>query len=990
MSRRNLLTASERASLLALPVEQDELIYHYTLGESEMALTHQRRGAHNRLGFAVQWCYLHYPGCALPTHAEPPDALLSFVAKQLQLEPCLWEHYAQRSETRREHLAELQSWLGLTPFGKAHFVDSVRHLTELAQQTSRGMVLATTLLAMLREQRIMVPTVEVIERICAQAHRRGTQKVYAALTQPLTLSHRQALDRLLCLRQSLSINTLTWLRQPPGIANPKRIITHLERLQMIRELQLPDGLERCIHQNRLIKLAREGGQMTVQHLQDLEEQRRYATLVAIVLDTAATLTDEIIALHEHMLSQLFNRAKRNHAEQFQQSAKAVNEKLLLYSRIGRALLTAKQQGNDPFAAIESVIEWEHFAASVADAEKLSQPADFDYLPLLSNGFNLLRRYTPLLLETLSLEASPVAKDILAGVEILKRMNAKQSRKVPDEAPTSFVTKRWKALVLPPEGGIDRRFYELCVLSTLKNAWRSGDIWVQGSRQFRDFEDYLLPMPRFIQQHEQQTLGLAVAIDCEPFLTARLALLKQKLGRVAQLAADGALPGAGINTNGLKITPLTNSVPEAATTLIRQAYALMPSIKITELLQEVDHWTGFTRHFTNLKTNEIAADTRLLLTALLADGINLGLTKMAQASPGTSYAKLAWLQAWHIRDETYTAALAELTNTHLRQPFARYWGEGNTSSSDGQWFRAGGIGESAGHFNAKYGNHPGVTFYTHISDQYSPFHTKVINAAVRDATYVLDGLLYHESDLRIKEHYTDTAGFTDHVFGLMTLLGFQFAPRIRDLHDKKLYVPGDTKSYPILEPIIGGSVQVKSIQTHWDDILRLSASIKQGTVTASLMLRKLGGYPRQNGLALALRELGRMERTLFTLDWLQSIELRRKVQDGLNKGEARNALARAVFFNRLGELRDRRFENQCYRASGLNLVVAAIILWNTVYLERAIHALKLRGVAIDDSLLQYLSPLSWEHINLTGDYIWQPDDPAKQGQFRPLRDFDELV
>ena len=110
-------------------------------------------------------------------------------------------------------------------------------------------------------------------------------------------------------------------------------------------------------------------------------------------------------------------------------------------------------------------------------------------------------------------------------------------------------------------------------------------------------------------------------------------------------------------------------------------------------------------------------------------------------------------------------------------------------------------------------------------------------------------------------------------------------------------------------------------------MRLAASIQQGTVMASLMLRKLGSYPRQNGLVLALRELGRIERTLFTLDWLQDIELRRRVQIGLNKGEAKNALARAVFFNRLGELRDRSFENQRYRASGLNLVVAAIVLWN---------------------------------------------------------------
>ena len=164
---------------------------------------------------------------------------------------------------------------------------------------------------------------------------------------------------------------------------------------------------------------------------------------------------------------------------------------------------------------------------------------------------------------------------------------------------------------------------------------------------------------------------------------------------------------------------------------------------------------------------------------------------------------------------------------------------------------------------------------------------------------------------------------------------------------------------------------------------MATSIKQGTVTASLMLRKLGSYPRQNGLAVALRELGRIERTLFILDWLQSVEQRRRVNAGLNKGEARNALTRAVFFCRLGELRDRSFEQQRYRASGLNLVTAVIVLWNTVYLERAARALQ-RRAASDESLLRYLSPLGWEHINFTGDYVWRQNRARSPGKFRPLR------
>ncbi len=143
---------------------------------------------------------------------------------------------------------------------------------------------------------------------------------------------------------------------------------------------------------------------------------------------------------------------------------------------------------------------------------------------------------------------------------------------------------------------------------------------------------------------------------------------------------------------------------------------------------------------------------------------------------------------HIRDETYGAALADLVNAQFRHPFAEHWGDGTTSSSDGQNFRTGSKAESTGHINPKYGSSPGRTFYTHISDQYAPFHTKVVNVGVRDSTYVLDGLLYHESDLRIEEHYTDTAGFTDHVFALMHLPA-SASRRASDLGHQALHPEG---------------------------------------------------------------------------------------------------------------------------------------------------------------------------------------------------------
>lgn len=983
MPRRSLFSAIERDSLLALPDSRDEFIRHYTFNDADLAIIRQRRGTENRLGFAVQLCYMRYPGIVLGTSEQPPESLLRIVAAQLKASIGVWNDYGQRAETRRDHLLELQSTFGFQPFSMQHYYTSVHHLHDLALQSDKGFILAIELIEKLRRNNVLMPSLNVIERICAEAITQANRHIYAALTQSISETHRQHLDSILRLKEGSKATWMAWLRQSPVKPNSRHMLEHIARLKVLQAINLPSGIETQIHQNRLLKIAREGGQMKAADIAKFEPQRRYATLVALVIESKATIIDEIIDLHDRIMGKLFAAAKNKHQQQFQSSGKAINDKVRLYGRIGKALLEAKQSGGDPFAAIESVIPWDAFAASISEAEKLALPEDFDFLPRIGESYATLRRYAPEFLSVLKFRAAPATTDVLDAIHLLRDLNADNARKVPEDAPIGFIKKRWQSLVFTDQG-IDRRYYELCALSELKNALRSGDVWVQDSRQFKDFDEYLIPHNNFTALKVAGTLPLAIDTDCERYLFERMALIRERLSTVSDLAGMNDLPDAIITESGLKITPLDAVMPTNAQALIDQAASLLPHIKITELLLEVDDWTGFTRHFTHLKSNDVTKDKTLLLTAILADAINLGLTKMAESCPGTTYSKLSWLQAWHIRDETYSIAQAELVNYQLKQPFAENWGDGSTSSSDGQRFPTGGRAESTGHINPKYGAEPGKLFYTHISDQYAPFSIKLVNVGVRDSTYVLDGLLYHESDLRIEEHYTDTAGFTDHVFGLMHLLGFRFAPRIRDLADTKLYVPKEDADYAALRPMIGGTLNIKQIRAHWDEILRLSSSIKQGTVTASLMLRKLGSYPRQNGLAVALRELGRIERTLFILDWLQSVELRRRVHAGLNKGEARNALARAVFIHRLGEIRDRSFEQQRYRASGLNLVTAAIVLWNTVYLERATNALRADGQLSDESLLEYLSPLGWEHINLTGDYLWRNKIKGGAGKFRPLR------
>ncbi|CAM8115866.1 Transposase and inactivated derivatives, TnpA family [Leclercia adecarboxylata] len=518
MPRRSILSAAERDSLLALPDTQDELIRHYTFSEPDLSLIRQRRGDANRLGVAAQLCLLRFPGQGLLPDAVVPVPLLQWIGRQLRLDATCWPQYAVREETRREHLLELRTYLGMEPFGLAHYRQAVHATTDLALQTDKGIVLASSVLDALRHRHIILPTLDVVERVCAEAITRANRRIYDALAEPLSDAHRRRLDDLLKRRDNGKTTWLAWLRQSPAKPNSRHMLEHIERLKAWQALDLPAGIERLVHQNRLLKIAREGGQMTPADLAKFEPQRRYATLMALAIEGMATVTDEIIDLHDRILGKLFNAAKNKHQQQFQASGKAINAKVRLFGRIGQALIEAKQNGGDPFAAIEAVMSWDAFAESVTEAQKLAQPDDFDFLHRIGESYATLRRYAPEFLDVLKLRAAPAAKDVLDAIEVLRGMNSDNARKVPADAPTNFIKPRWQKLVMT-DAGIDRRYYELCALSELKNSLRSGDIWVQGSRQFKDFEDYLVPPAKFASLgSSQKTESMVTPVFATPILT----------------------------------------------------------------------------------------------------------------------------------------------------------------------------------------------------------------------------------------------------------------------------------------------------------------------------------------------------------------------------------------------------------------------------------------------------------------------------------------
>ena len=318
------------------------------------------------------------------------------------------------------------------------------------------------------------------------------------------------------------------------------------------------------------------------------------------------------------------------------------------------------------------------------------------------------------------------------------------------------------------------------------------------------------------------------------------------------------------------------------------------------------------------------------------------------------------------------------------------GGGILSSSDGQRFPMAVRSQTATAIPRYFGYGRGLTFYTWTSDQFSQYGSKPIPSTVRDATYVLDGILDNETELPIAEHTSDTAGYTDLVFGLFDLLGLQFSPRLRDLGDQKLYRIDRGIRYEHVGPLIRGVLKTRLILGHWDDLLRVAGSLKLGWVTASLFIAKLQSFRRQNVLTRALQEYGRLNKTIFILRYLLDEAFQRRMGAQINKGEALHALRSFLFVANEGKIRRRYDEEQLNQVSCLNLVTNAVVLWNTVYLSAVLDQLQTEDHNVDDGDVVHLSPARYAHINPYGKYRFNVEGEFHRKGLRPLRRPDSVM
>jgi len=351
----------------------------------------------------------------------------------------------------------------------------------------------------------------------------------------------------------------------------------------------------------------------------------------------------------------------------------------------------------------------------------------------------------------------------------------------------------------------------------------------------------------------------------------------------------------------------------------------------------------------------------------AQGTNLGLAQMANHNEEVSVDTLQHVAKWYLHEHTIRAANAVIVDYMHRLPVSTVWGDGTFSSSDGQRFGIRGRSLLGALYPRYYGYYErAVTVYTHQAN-FSVFSTQAISCCEREAMYVLEGLLEQDTIVKHREHTTDTHGYTEHLFGLCFLLGFSFMPRIADPSHQGLYTMDREVRYGALEPVFQGAVDVGLIEEQWDQLVRLAASMKHRTAKPQDVMQRLVNSSPSDRLAKALTALSRIVKTIYVLRYLNDPELRARVQLQLNRGEARHALARRIFFAELGEFLPGDYEEVMNKASCLSLLSNAVTAWNIVKIATIVEELRRSGTVVTDDDLAHVWPLARAHVGTYGTY-----------------------
>jgi TnpA family transposase len=968
-TKDQFLPASKRAQPTALPHEfsDEEMARDWTLSpDDKVEITKYRHSS--RLVVAVQLCAVRLYGRFLTGLQDLSPRILNYLTSQLALPPILTIAEPEREATMLEHRHNILRYLGFQRFDDARQVQLQAWLEERATQGVLPEALFQQAEAYLLTRRTLLPGPSVLERLIIHVCSRVHAQLFAAIAHRLPPALQHTIEQLLTAPEGEQRSSFAQLKEYPPAATISSLQTYLRRYQTV----VATGIEACepyltepTFQDYLFRLTKK---YNAKDLKRFTDQKRYTLMVCFLLETRKELLDYLARMHDQYVTELCRQAKNTYEKKHRELRKRQKRAVDTVLDTSPRLLDWPEE--TPLFKHDL---WSHgtekaFRAALGDLRAFQQLEERGYGDLLLARYPSLRKYFAEFLH-LPFAAEHGSAPLLRAIDLVRQLDAGTLKQLPRDAPISFVPPELQRALKDRTGALNRNAWETGLALALKDALRSGDLYLPQSKHHVSFWDFMLSEPKW------QTVKAASFVELQqPEAQHVRAHLTQQFHEAAtaahqQFALDTF---AEIHHGHLKLKREDKApVPDAVPRLQRVIDASLPPIRIEHLLMEVDHLTHFSRHFTPLQGSPARPQQfyKTLLATLISQATNLGVVAMSASVHDLPVDRLRHVLHFFIREDTLTAANAEIVNHHHQLPLSAVHGSGTLSSSDAQRFPIRASSLLAAYYPRYYGYYEkAIGIYTHVSDQYSVFSTKVISCSPREALYVLDGLLENNTTLRVQQHTTDTHGYTEIVFALCHLLGYDFMPRIRDLKDQQLYRIDRHFDYGIFTPLLIKTADLDLVEEQWEAMLRVALSLKQQTVPAHIVVQRLTTSFPSDRLSKAVTHLGRIIKTQYILRSLTEPELRRTVQRQLNKGEYRHKLPRRIFFADQGEFTTGDYEAIMNKASCLSLVSNAILYWNTLKIADIVDQLRQQGETVEEEMLAHISLLPFKHVLPNGTYF----------------------
>ena len=945
----------------------EEMVRDWTLSKADKKeVGRYRKNA--RLYIAIQLCAVRLYGRFIQRVSDLSLRIINYLNAQLGLPTNLFVNVNTRKATNSIYRQNMLDYLGFQKFNEEtekQLKDWLLQKVKQAQLPDELFILAQQYLL---ANRVILPGASVLDKlvthICSEAHLTVFDRIYQRLPDAII----QSIENVLQLPQGEQRTFFFKLKEYPPTASITSLKDYLNKYNKLMELgidQLKEQLVEPSFQQYLYELTKKYNATDIKRF---NTHKRYALMICFLLESRKQLLDYLVKLHDQFMLDMVRKAKNVYEKQYRKKRnkhkKAMNH---ILSSVQTLLNWLADKDNNKQTLLKQVdagqlqTDYDEVAAFNAFTTR-------GYVHFLLTRYPSLRKYFSEFIK-LPFAAASGSESLLKAIQIIRRLDNGELNQLPETCPTSFIPSDLRHLLLNESDEVNRNVWETGLAIAIKNALRSGNLYLAQSNHYVSFWDLILSQTNWdevkedayeeLQQPPEDTViavikeqfneGLETAIknfDKDDFAT--IIDGKLKLKRDDKLAEDP------------KVKQLQKVIDDS-----------MPFIRIEELLMEVDKKTGFTQCFKPLSgySSKPKDFYKTLIAAIVSQATNLGIVSMSASMKDTSVDKLRRVLHHFIREDTLKAANAKIVNAHHQLPLSGVYGQGNISSSDAQRFGIRASSLLASYYPRYYGYYEKVIgIYTHTSDQYAVYGTKAISCGPREALYVLDGILENNTILKIKAHTTDTHGFTEIIFALCHLLGYYFMPRIRDLKDQQLYKVDKTADYGIFNSLFTGTADVDIVEEQWDMMIRVASSLKKRTAPATVIVQRLTSNSPSDRLTKAFINLGRIIKTQYIFRYITDPALRRTVQLQLNKGEYRHNLPRRVFFANQGKFTTGDYAEIMNKASTLSLVSNAVLYWNTLHINNLVKDLRDRGEVIEDETLSHISLLPYKHVIPNGSYF----------------------